>query len=73
MQQTDAKSQVATFTYDKLGRPLTRSEADLASTWTYDSAANGVGKPATAGATGTVSGGGSSRTFTYDGSSTLRF
>lgn len=43
-QQTDAKNQVTTFWYDLLGRLTKRLEPDLDSRWTYDTAANGVGK-----------------------------
>lgn len=44
--QKDAQSpaQVSWFTYDKLGRPLTRSEVGLNSVWTWDTAANGIGQ-----------------------------
>jgi hypothetical protein len=35
-QQTDAKSQVTTFAYDKLGRMTQRTEPGLTSTWTWD-------------------------------------
>lgn len=43
-QQTDAKSNVTTMTYDLLGRMLNRGEADLVSTWTYDSCVMGKGR-----------------------------
>lgn len=43
-QQTDAKSKVTSMTYDLLGRMLTRAEADLVSTWTYDSCFMGKGR-----------------------------
>ena len=42
--QTDAKSQVTTFSYDPLDRLTERLEPDLDSRWTFDTAANGVGK-----------------------------
>lgn len=42
--QTDSKSQTTTISYDALGRPTSRVEADMTSTWTWDTAANGVGK-----------------------------
>jgi RHS repeat-associated protein len=42
-QQTDAKSQVTTYTYDPLNRLTERLEPDLDSHWTFDTAANGVG------------------------------
>jgi YD repeat-containing protein len=60
--QVDAKNQTVTLGYDVLGRVLTRSEPDLISSWTYDTAANGKGKLAS-----TTSNNGYSRTFTYDG------
>jgi RHS repeat-associated protein len=43
-QQTDAKSQVTKFSYDALDRLTERLEPDLDSRWTFDTAANGVGK-----------------------------
>jgi len=43
-QQTDAKSQVTTYTYDPLNRLTERLEPDLDSHWTFDTAANGVGE-----------------------------
>ena len=46
--QTDAKGQVTSIQYDKLGRMTQRIEPGLTSTWTYDTAANGVGKLAQA-------------------------
>lgn len=49
--QTDAKLQTTSITYDKLGRPLQRVEADMTSVWVYDTAANGIGKLATASVT----------------------
>jgi YD repeat-containing protein len=36
LSQTDAKGQVTTMTYDKLGRKLTQAEPSLNSVWTYD-------------------------------------
>jgi RHS repeat-associated protein len=59
--QTDAAGLVTTVSYDLLGRTTQRVEPDLTSTWTYDTAANGIGKPASA-ATNT----GYSRAHTYD-------
>jgi RHS repeat-associated protein len=67
--QTDAKSQTTTFAYDKLGRMTQRVEPDLTSTWTYDTAAYGIGKLAVSNATGAATGLGAQgfqRTFTYD-------
>ncbi|MDR2213565.1 MAG: hypothetical protein LBE21_08070, partial [Pseudomonadales bacterium] len=43
-QQTDAKGQITTLTYDKLGRMTQRVEPGLTSTFTYDSAAKGIGQ-----------------------------
>lgn len=60
IKQTDAKAQVTTLTYDLLGRIKTRAEPGMSSTWTYDTAAKGIGKLAS------VTGGGVSKTFTYD-------
>ena len=57
----DAKNQTATYTYDLLGRLLRRTETGLTSTWTYDTAAKGIGRPATA-----ASSTGVSRSFSYD-------
>ncbi len=60
--QTDAKNQIATLTYDKLGRTTQRIEGGLTSTWSFDTATNGVGKMA---ADSTSDGAG--HTFQYDG------
>jgi len=48
LQSTDNKGQLVTATYDLLGRPLSRTEPDLTSSWTYDTAAYGIGKLASA-------------------------
>jgi len=45
-QQTDAKSQVAKYTYDLLDRLIQRIETDQEGDWVFDAAANGVGKVA---------------------------
>ncbi|MEJ1363512.1 MAG: RHS repeat-associated core domain-containing protein [Candidatus Sedimenticola sp. (ex Thyasira tokunagai)] len=42
--QTDAKNQTVTQTYDLLGRMIERVEPEGTTTWTYDTAANGIGK-----------------------------
>ena len=63
--QTDAKSQVTTLTYDKLDRLVQRIEADVTSTWTYDTATNGIGKLASSGITAGL-GNGFGRSVTYD-------
>ncbi|WP_189052645.1 FG-GAP-like repeat-containing protein, partial [Aliidongia dinghuensis] len=47
-QVTDAKGQVFTTSYDLLGRVTQRVEPDLTSSWSYDTAANGIGKLAQA-------------------------
>lgn len=60
--QQDAKAQITTFTYDRLGRPSTRSEPDLRSTWTWDTASNGIGKLAKL-----TGDNGFERTYSYDG------
>jgi len=44
VKQTDAKQQITTFAYDKLGRMTSRAEPGLSSTWTYDGAYYGKGK-----------------------------
>ena len=44
-QQTDAKGQLTTLGYDKLMRPTSRTEADLTTSWTFDTRPNGVGLP----------------------------
>jgi RHS repeat-associated protein len=63
--QTDAKSQVTTITYDKLGRPTQRVEPDMTSAWTYDTAANGIGKLAASSITAGP-GAGFQRSVAYD-------
>src|SRR5262249_46684929 len=65
--QTDARGQTTNMAYDKLGRRISRTEPDLSSTWTYDGATNGVGKLATASATGGAApDNGDHRNYTYD-------
>lgn len=61
VRQVDAKSQTVAMAYDVLGRMLTRHEADLNSTWVYDTAAMGIGKLAAASADN-----GYRREHTYD-------
>jgi YD repeat-containing protein len=63
--QTDAKSQTTALSYDKLGRLVQRVEADMTSVWTYDTAANGIGKLASSGITA-GSGNGFARNVSYD-------
>ena len=60
--QTDAKLQVVGMIYDPLGRMTQRTEVEGSSSWTYDTAVNGIGKPASV-----VNGAnGFQKTFTYD-------
>ncbi|MES5484933.1 RHS repeat-associated core domain-containing protein [Bradyrhizobium sp. INPA03-11B] len=63
--QTDAKSQTTTLAYDKLGRVVRRAEVDMTSEWTYDTAANGIGKLASSSITAGP-GAGFSRAIGYD-------
>lgn len=63
--QTDAKGQTTIQTYDKLGRVVQRGDPDRTSTWTYDTAANGVGKLAAAGITAGADAG-FQRSVSYD-------
>ncbi|WP_315770063.1 MULTISPECIES: RHS repeat-associated core domain-containing protein [unclassified Bradyrhizobium] len=63
--QTDAKGQVVSLTYDILGRMVQRVEPDMTSVWTYDTAANGIGKLAATGIT-SGSGNGFARSVSYD-------
>lgn len=59
--QRDAKGQEVSIVYDRLGRMVQRDEPEGATTWTYDTAAGGVGKLAE------VSGpGGYRETYGYD-------
>ncbi|MFA5123189.1 hypothetical protein, partial [Zavarzinia sp.] len=60
-QSQDAKGQITKFFYDRLGRLYRRIEPGMTSTFTYDTAANGIGKPATA-----VNTAGYSQSFSYD-------
>lgn len=65
--QTDAKSQVTTLTYDLLGRVTQRTEGDLTSTWTYDTATHGIGLLASeATPSGTAGLTTYTRSYTYD-------
>jgi RHS repeat-associated protein len=59
--QTDAKGQTATMAYDVLGRLVTRTEPEGTTTWTYDTAANGVGELASITAPNNYS-----ESYTYD-------
>ena len=64
--QTDAKSQTTSLTYDKLDRVVQRVEADMTSAWTYDTAANGIGKLASS-SISAGPGNGFARSMSYDG------
>jgi RHS repeat-associated protein len=65
--QTDAKNQTTQFTYDVLGRLTQRVEADMTAAWVYDTAQYGIGKLASATATGPAAGPyGVTRSLTYD-------
>lgn len=44
VQQTDMKGNVTTFAYDLLGRMVKRTEADLVSSWNYDTCVMGAGQ-----------------------------
>lgn len=61
--QTDAKSQLVTFTYDPLSRPLTRVEPEGTTTFVYGSNAvyHNIGKLASVSSPGSYS-----ESFTYD-------
>ncbi|MBH5403175.1 RHS repeat protein, partial [Bradyrhizobium sp. CNPSo 4010] len=63
--QTDAKGQTVNLTYDKLDRVIQRVEPDKTSTWTYDTAAHGIGKLASTAITAGA-GAGYSRSVSYD-------
>ncbi len=43
-EQTDALGRKTTLKYDKLGRLIERTEPEGTTVWTYDTAANGIGK-----------------------------
>lgn len=59
--QTDPKSQTVTYTYDALSRPLTRTEPEGTTRWTWDTAVGkGIGQLAS------VSSPGYGETYTYD-------
>src|SRR5258707_7575900 len=60
----DAKGQTINYTYDKLGRKITRGEPNTVATWTWDVATKGIGKLASS--TAAVSGGNLSRGYSYD-------
>jgi YD repeat-containing protein len=59
--KTDAKGQVTSYSYDLLGRTIERAEPTLTSNWSYDTAPQGIGKPATASTNG-----GYQRSHSYD-------
>jgi YD repeat-containing protein len=59
--QTNAAGEVTTLSYDLLGRLTQRLEPGMTSAWTWDTATNRIGKPATASTSG-----GYLRTHLYD-------
>ncbi len=63
--QTDAKGQTVSLAYDKLDRVIQRVEPDKTSSWTYDTAAPGLGKLAATAITAGA-GAGYSRNVVYD-------
>jgi RHS repeat-associated protein len=63
--QTDAKGQTTSIGYDKLGRTVQRVEPDMTCVWIYDSAANGIGKLASA-SIAAGPGSGFQRSLSYD-------
>ena len=71
VQQVDPKERAnstsTTIGYDTLGRVTTRTEPDMSSTWTYDTATNGIDKLAQAACSGTAcASGGYTRSYLYD-------
>ncbi|MFC4313275.1 toxin TcdB middle/N-terminal domain-containing protein [Steroidobacter flavus] len=60
--RTDAKSQPVSYTYDYVGRPLTRVEPEGTTTWTWgtSAASRNIGQLAS------IAGPGYSETYTYD-------
>ncbi|WP_291849246.1 RHS repeat-associated core domain-containing protein [Bradyrhizobium sp.] len=63
--QADAKGQITSVSYDKLSRMVQRVEPDMTSVWTYDTAANGIGKLASS-AIVAGPGSGFARSVSYD-------
>jgi len=64
MSQTDNNNQTKAATYDPLGRLKTRTTLEGTSTWTYDTATNGIGKIASV--TGPNGPNSYQESFTYD-------
>ncbi len=64
--QTDANKQTVTMAYDALGRLITRTEAEGTTTWTYDSATNGIGKLASIAVVSTTAANNYNESYTYD-------
>lgn len=60
--QKDAKNQVVTMNYDRLGRMVARSAPEGDSTWIYDTATGGIGKLASV----SYAGSGHSKVLAYD-------
>ena len=64
--QVDAKSQATSFTYDPLGRPATRTEAEGTSIWTWGEAGDNTATNKYIGRLRAVTGPGYAESFTYD-------
>ena len=65
--QTDAKNQTTTFSYDALGRPYQRVEAEGTSTWTWGALSDNTAANKYVGRLKTVTGPGYGESFVYDG------
>jgi YD repeat-containing protein len=63
-QQTDAKNQTTSWTYDRLGRIKQVAAPDTTNTFTYDTATKGIGKLTVMG-TAPATGNPTSRTHTH--------
>ncbi|MFL6604617.1 MAG: FG-GAP-like repeat-containing protein [Steroidobacteraceae bacterium] len=65
--QTDAKNQVTTYTYDRIGRNLTRIEAEGMTSWTWGTLSDNTASAKYVGHIKTItSPGGYSEIYTYD-------
>ena len=65
--QTDAKNQTTTFSYDTMGRPYQRVEAEGTSTWTWGALSDNTATNKYVGRLKTVTGPGYGESFVYDG------